>query len=290
MEHSLRRLVAAVGSFGSKIPESGVMMFCDGAKDELVVCVPPEGAAPVSRMVYRCGKEFVLDEAQAMIEPNPDPYAMLVVDGKEALVAVVGKTVKTLCRYAPSLPNKHNKGGQSSNRFQHIRENARHAYVSKVIELLNLHLSPLVPALRSLFVAGSADLKDDVLARLRGELHVELQARVDRDAVVLAQGGATGLQEAIRLCAPRMALLQLASDNKILENLFRDLDNPKLLLGHEAQEALTATPDEIERVIVADDQDLPALKATVHRVNAGATALGNQFKATFGGLAAYRYY
>jgi peptide chain release factor subunit 1 len=288
--------MAAVVSLGSRIPESGVMLFCDGAEDELVVCVPPEGAAPVSRLAYFCGKTFQLDDARAMVEPNPDPYAVLVVDGKEALVAVVGKTVRTLCRYAPSLPNKHNKGGQSSNRFQHLRENARHAYVSKVIELLNAHLSPLVPALRSLFVAGSADLKDDVLARLRGELHAELLARVDRNTIVLAQGGAAGLQEAVRLCAPRMALLHLAADNKVLEALFSDLDNPRVLLGPEAQEALAATPDEIERVIVADDsdQDLPpslnAERTVIQRVNTSTTALGNQFKQTFGGLAAYRFF
>jgi len=59
------------------------------------------------------------------------------------------------------LPKKHNKGGQSSNRFARLREEKRAAYVSKIAEMAKTNFinSENKATVKGIIMAGSADFK-----------------------------------------------------------------------------------------------------------------------------------
>lgn len=84
--------------------------------------------------MYKCGDTFEVDFLKAMLETN-EKYGFIIVDGNGALYGVIQGNNKTiLSSFSVDLPKKHNKGGQSSNWFAHIRQERRLIYTKKVCE------------------------------------------------------------------------------------------------------------------------------------------------------------
>lgn len=96
------------------------------------------------------------------------------------------------------LPKKHNKGGQSSNRFAHIREEKRLIYTKKVAENINkVYIVKDQLNVKGLFICGYADFKNLVFEC--PVLDYRIKAILIK-TVDVAYGGQNGFNQAINLC------------------------------------------------------------------------------------------
>lgn len=91
---------------------------------------------PVKTKIYNCGDKFDTSVLEKLVESH-DSYGFAIIDGNGILFGKLqGNTKTILQKFSVDLPKKHNKGGQSSNRFANIRQEKRIIYVKKVCEEL----------------------------------------------------------------------------------------------------------------------------------------------------------
>lgn len=107
------------------------------------------------------------------------------------------------------LPSKHGRGGQSKLRFERLAEEARHNYVSKVIESILRVYSKDVP----LIVGGPSYLKD----RMRDRLSIINDAPKILRVVDIQYDKRNGLNEMMRHCGDLMTSINLSKEKKWIE-------------------------------------------------------------------------
>lgn len=97
-------------------------------------------------------------------ESSWKPVGCIIMGGNSTtLYTVCGTDITQHLNIDVDLPSKHGRGGQSKLRFERLAEEARHNYISKVIELMLRVYSRDIP----LIVGGPAYLKDKMAERIK---------------------------------------------------------------------------------------------------------------------------
>jgi len=128
--------------------------------------------------VYRTEPTFILDPLKEMIEPKY-VFGLIVIDEKDVIIGVLkGKKISVLKEKSSVVPGKTRAGGQSSRRFQRVRQEiVKHWYKdigSMCVELFNGfdNLKGIIiggpgPAKEVFIASGNlANLTDKVIATL----------------------------------------------------------------------------------------------------------------------------
>ncbi len=119
-----------------KTPENGLAVFAGNISDnaakvdiELFSLEPPE---KLNIGTYRCDSRFFLDPLQTMLG-STDSFGVVVLDGREATVAMVKGTNITIIKKLNSTAHaKIRKGGQSARRYERLIEEAIEVYYKRV--------------------------------------------------------------------------------------------------------------------------------------------------------------
>jgi peptide chain release factor subunit 1 len=196
-------------------PPNGLAIFCglvatkggnvsgddDHGKTKMrKVTVVLEPLHPIKHNLYHCDSRFHVEQLIQQLEEQEqsDSYGFLVLDGNGALFGLLhGSNARVLHQFSITLPKKHSKGGQSSERFARLRTEARLHYVKQVAEkALKYFIDPqtTLPSITGLIIAGSANFKDQLV---NGGYLDERLARIVKRVVVVAYGGQQGFQQAI---------------------------------------------------------------------------------------------
>ena len=120
----------------------------------------------ISRSSYMCDKVFHLDHILDMYN-DKQMYGLVYITGKTYAFYKISKTGSSINHELVvhgdvSLPNKHNKGGQSAPRFQRLHEEREDAYIKKLGELaINTFMSDnhTKYVVEKLVIAGPGDKK-----------------------------------------------------------------------------------------------------------------------------------
>lgn len=122
------------------------------------------------------------------------------------LYTVAGTEITNNLSIDVSLPSKHGRGGQSQLRFERLAEEARHNYISKVIEAI----IRIYPSNLPLIVGGPASLKDKMVERL-GE--ISTAPKVLR-VMNIQYDKRQGLHELLRHCTDLVTSIQIQKERK----------------------------------------------------------------------------
>ena len=117
-------------------PKGGLIIFCgnvsqrEGVADiRLYALSPPE---PVTVSLYRCLQEFVLEPLEETLRER-DVFGLLVLDRREATLGLLnGKRIEKLRKMTSGVPGKFKAGGQSSRRFERLREAAAIEFFNRI--------------------------------------------------------------------------------------------------------------------------------------------------------------
>ncbi|MET1124965.1 MAG: peptide chain release factor aRF-1 [Archaeoglobaceae archaeon] len=162
-----------------KPPEHGMVIFSgvvniNGKEKHITEIIePPE---PVPLYKYHCDSKFYLEPLKEMLQEKK-VYGLIVLDRREATVGILkGKRIEVLDYDTSMVPGKHRQGGQSSVRFERLREIAIHEFYKKVGEMASEALLPYKDKLVGIVIGGPSPTKEEFY---QGEyLHYELQKKV----------------------------------------------------------------------------------------------------------------
>ncbi len=166
VQAALQKIMVYLKSIDYKIPDTGLIIFCGNVSEDpgrsdirLWAVVPPQP----SPKLYRCDSTFYLEPLKEMVKPA-DVYGIVVLDGREATVALVkGNTYEIVGRVRSLAPGKHSKGGQSARRFERLIEQAEHEYHKKLAEVIKSAFWDIRNEMKGIIFGGPGPHKNEFL-------------------------------------------------------------------------------------------------------------------------------
>ncbi len=150
-----------------KIPDTGVAVFSgnvspqEGRTDMRLIVL--KALKPLRTKLYWCDSSFHLDPMQEMMVPS-EVYAFITMDKREATIALmVGKRYEVIGHFTSNVAGKFRAGGQSAQRFEHLRQEAANDFYKSVSNKINSALEGKWEKLRGVIVGGPGQTKHDFL-------------------------------------------------------------------------------------------------------------------------------
>jgi len=201
-------------------PPNGMAIFCgnvsqtEGQEDiKLWVIEPPH---PLKVRLYRCDQEFILGPLKEMTEAG-EVYGLLVMDRKEATIGLLeGKQIKVLRKMTSGVPGKYKAGGQSSVRFERIREGLAKEFYRRVADSMKEVFFEM-PKLKGILVGGPIPTKEDFLKE--GNLVTALKEKVI-GVRNIGYSDEHGLKLLVEASQDILSQQEIIHEKKILENFF----------------------------------------------------------------------
>ena len=201
-------------------PENGMAIFAgnvsevEGQEDIKLWVIEP--LQPLKVRLYRCDQEFVLEPLKEMTEVT-EVYGLVVMDRKEATIGLLeGKQIKVLRKLTSGVPGKYRAGGQSSVRFERIREGMAKEFYRRIAgEMKEIFFN--MPKLKGILIGGPIPTKEDFLKE--GELVTVLKEKV----IGMRNLGDTdehGLKMLVEGSSDILAQQEIIHEKKLLEKFF----------------------------------------------------------------------
>lgn len=253
-----------------KLPDNGLALFYglvvregEDPNHPRMLSEAIEPPRPLQRSLYFCGSRF---QTQLLREQLQDGtrYGFCIVDGSGAdFYAVAGNRRELLFTLSdPSLPKKHNKGGQSAPRFGRIRDEKRDQYIKKLADrVAATFIDPETHKINveALIFAGCGEIKTQ-LAKCQ-ELDQRVASRVVR-CIDIQYDGDAGLSEAIERSADILGELEYNTERKAVSQFFRAVSDDTGLACFGSQDVVYALEaGAVETLLVW--QDLPLYRYTL---------------------------
>ncbi|MCS7121860.1 MAG: peptide chain release factor aRF-1 [Archaeoglobaceae archaeon] len=236
-----------------KPPENGLAIFTgvvniDGKEKHITEIIePPE---PIPLYKYHCNSKFYLDPLKDMLREKK-VYGLIVLDRREATIGVLkGKRIEKLDYDTSMVPGKHRQGGQSSVRFERLREIAIHEFYKKVGEMANNALLQYKDQLIGILIGGPSPTKEEFY---QGEyLHYELQKKV----IGLFDVGYTdesGLYELVEKAKDALQEVELIREKNLIQRFLSELSKDGLAAYGEEEVRKYLELGAVEVLLLSED-------------------------------------
>ncbi|MBE8540241.1 peptide chain release factor aRF-1 [Geoglobus acetivorans] len=207
-----------------KPPENGMVIISGvidlgGGREKHIteIIEPPE---PVPLYKYHCDSTFYLEPLKEMLAEKK-VYGLIVLDRREAAVGVLrGKRIELLAYATSNVPGKHRQGGQSSVRFERLREIAIHEFYKRVGDKATEALLPYKEDLLGILIGGPSPTKEEFYEG--GYLHHELQQKVI-GLFDVSYTDESGLYELVEKASDALQELDLMREKKLLNRFMKEV-------------------------------------------------------------------
>jgi len=237
------------------IPETGLAIFAGTiASDQLGVgdmqtftVIPPE---PISIYYYRCEHRFQLNPLFEILE-HEDTFGILVMDAKDATFAVLkGQRADIVKDISSGVAGKTRAGGQSSRRYERLREMHLNEYYQRVGGYMtDIFLN--VPNLKGIILGGPGPTKEDWL---KGSyLHHELRDKV-LTTVDTGYTGHEGVKEVVNRSRSFLEQVRYMQERKVVQEFLKHLGEDDGLATYGEEEVIQALKSvNVYTVLVSDE-------------------------------------
>ncbi len=208
---------------------------------------PPE---PVPLYKYHCDSSFYLDPLKEMLKEKKI-YGLIVIDRREATVGVLrGKRIEVLSYTSSMVPGKHRQGGQSSVRFERLREIAIHEFYKKVADKASEALLPHLKDLVGVLIGGPSPTKEEFYS---GEyLHHELQRRVI-GLFDVSYTDESGLFELVEKAQDALQELDLIREKRLIGRFLQEVAKDGLAAYGEEEVRQSLELGAVETLLLSED-------------------------------------
>lgn len=237
------------------IPETGLAIFAGTiASDQLGVgdmqtftVIPPE---PISIYYYRCEHRFQLNPLFEILE-HEDTFGILVMDAKDATFAVLkGQRADIVKDISSGVAGKTRAGGQSSRRYERLREMHLNEYYQRVGSYMtDIYLN--VPNLKGIILGGPGPTKEDWL---KGSyLHHELRDKI-LTTVDTGYTGHEGVKEVVNRSRSFLEQVRYMQERKVVQEFLKHLGEDDGLATYGEEEVIKALRSvNVYTVLVSDE-------------------------------------
>ncbi len=239
-----------------KTPEHGLAAFSgnvsarEGQSDVQVWSIEPP--VPLNVRIYRCDKEFVLDNIKDMME-SKEVYGMVVLDRRDAAIALLkGKSIIPLVKTHSQVPGKTRAGGQSSVRFARLREGAKIEHYKKVADYMKEEFLKM-KELKGILVGGPGVTVNDFLNKDYITADVRNKIIGVKD---LSYTGDFGLQELLDASGDVLANEEVADEKKVMQEFFTFLNTKSGMVSYgEAEVKKTLDMGAVDKLLLSEEID-----------------------------------
>jgi peptide chain release factor subunit 1 len=210
-----------------KPPGNGMAVFCGsilvrGGQTDLqcTIIEPPE---PLNLYMYRCSSTFELEPLKQMLEEK-FVYGLLVLDRREAYWGLLrGNRIEPVGGVTSTVPGKQRKGGQSSARFQRLREIAINEFYTKIGERASavfLTEKDFFERFKGVLIGGPSPTKEEFEA---GQyLHHEIQKRIV-GLFDVAYTNESGLSELVDAGKDALKGMEVIKEKEVMNRFLKEL-------------------------------------------------------------------
>lgn len=209
-----------------KTPENGLALFCGNVSEREGVADirlwPVEPPEPLRAKLYWCSQQFDLGPLQDMVTEK-EVYGIICLDRSEADVALlVGKRIESLAHMESIVPGKSRAGGQSSARFERVREGLKLDWFKRIAEAANKIFTEHKEVL-GIVVSGSGPAKDEFLREelLYADVKKKILGTVDTSYT-----GSFGLEETVERGAELLKEAAVIKEKNLLMRLLAEMQKP----------------------------------------------------------------
>jgi len=208
-------------------PSNGMAVFCgtiqmggDRSDLECTIIEPPE---PLNLYIYRCSSNFELEPLKQMLEEKM-VYGLLVLDRREAYWGFLrGNRIEPIGGVTSTVPGKQRKGGQSSARFQRLREIAIDEFYTKIGERASaifLAEKDFFDRFQGVLIGGPSPTKEEFEAGKY--LHHEIQKRII-GLFDVAYTNEDGLSELVDAAKDALKGQEVVKEKEVMERFLKEL-------------------------------------------------------------------
>ncbi len=208
-------------------PENGMAVFCgtiqlggDRSDLECTIIEPPE---PLNLYMYRCSSNFELEPLRQMLEEK-NIYGLLVLDRREAYWGFLrGNRIEPVGGVTSTVPGKQRKGGQSSARFQRLREIAINEFYTKIGErssAIFIAEKDFFDRFKGVLIGGPSPTKEEFEAG--NYLHHEIQKRII-GLFDVAYTNESGLPELVDAAQDALKGVEVMKEKAIMNRFLKEL-------------------------------------------------------------------
>jgi len=260
----------------SRVPVNGLVIYSgqvvtpEGKEKKMSVGFEP--LKPLNTSRYMCDSRFHTEDLQCLLHEDKS-FGFIVMDGNGALFGVLsGSTRTVLHRISVNLPKKHGRGGQSSARFERIRQEKRANYLRKVAEMATqLFIMNDRPIVAGLILAGSAEFKSKLAT---SDLFDPRLSVIVLKLIDVQYGGENGFNQAIELAADTLGNVRFIAEKKLLSEYFTciAMDNNRYCFGD--KDTMTALEMGAVEVLIVWE-NLPVMRYELHNPTTGEDTVVN---------------
>ncbi|MBW2976402.1 peptide chain release factor aRF-1 [Candidatus Woesearchaeota archaeon] len=221
-----------------RTPDNGLAVFSgnvaerEGQQDFEVWGIEPP--LPLKTRIYRCDKEFVVDLLRDMLQTK-EVYGLVIIDRRDANIAYLkGKTIVPLVKTHSEVPGKTRAGGQSSARFERLREGAKKDHFKKVAEYVKEQFLGN-KNLKGILVGGPGPTKYDFIDS--GYITTEVKNKIIA-VKDLSYTGDFGLQELVEKSQDVLLEEEITAEKKIVGKFFELLATKPGMASYGADEVM----------------------------------------------------
>ena len=169
---SLERMIKHLRLF-KRTPDNGLAVFAgnvstsDNKIDIQIYSIEPP--APLKVKIYRCDQTFFLDLIKEMME-HKEVYGLIAMDKRECSVGYLqGTYIKLTHNLTSGVPGKIRAGGQSSQRFARLREEAAKEFYYRISDIVNKEFLGK-KEIKGIIIGGPGPTKEEFVEYLNNEI------------------------------------------------------------------------------------------------------------------------
>jgi peptide chain release factor subunit 1 len=243
-----------------KPPEHGMVILSglvtiDGREKHITEIIePPE---PVPLYKYHCDSKFYLEPLKDMLREKK-VYGLIVLDRREATIGLLkGRRIEVLDYDTSMVPGKHRQGGQSSVRFERLREIAIHEFYKKVGEMATNAFLPHKDKLVGILIGGPSPTKDEFY---QGEyLHHELQRKV-LGLFDVGYTNESGLYELVDKAKDLLSEVDLVREKNLMNRFLYEISRDGLAVYGEEEVRRYLELGAVDTLLVSEDLRLERVR------------------------------
>ncbi len=229
-------------------PPNGIAVFAGNISDnpaktdiQLFSFEPPE---PLRIGTYRCDSRFYLEPLQNMMETK-DAYGILVLDGRDAIVAMVkGTEIKVLDKLHSTAHAKIRKGGQSAARYQRLIEESIDKYYQRVAASMD---KEYVGKVKGVIVGGPGPTKEFFLKAKHFNYQIKIMGVVDTGYT-----DEYGIREVLEKSDKILAEQEAVKEKILVDRLIKEIIHDGLATYGEKQVREAITAKQADKVLLSE--------------------------------------
>ncbi|MFH2106233.1 MAG: peptide chain release factor aRF-1 [Candidatus Micrarchaeota archaeon] len=241
-----------------KPPENGIAIFSGNTSDNpSKTDIELFSIEPIQKLnigTYRCDSKFFLGPLEEMITKK-DSYGIVVLDGREATIAIVkGTNVQILHRLNSMAHAKHNAGGQSARRYERLIEESIEKYYVRVGEAMDRYFLNNV---KGVIVGGPGPTKDFFMKSQTYNYQLKVLGCVDTGYT-----DEYGVREVLAKSEDILAEQEAIKEKKIVDQFIKEVVRGGLATYGEKQVREAILSKQADKVLVSEVLEYNVAKYT----------------------------